>query len=270
MNLFQAFILGAIQALSEFLPISSSGHLIVVPSLFGWQPHSLVFDTTLHLGTAAALLAFFFKDLYNIGLSFISDVWNSQDNFSNYSQNGKYAIFILLGSLPAGIIGFVFENQIEVVFRDVKYVALFLILGSALMFIAEKSADHKKSLSMNYFKSLVIGFFQSLALLPGFSRSGSTISGGMLFGLSRENAARFSFLLSIPIVVLVGTYQLLKSYHLITTSFMPSLLIGFFTSFIVGLLVIKFLLKFLNKHGLSVFIIYRLVLALVLLLFVKM
>jgi undecaprenyl-diphosphatase len=270
MDWVQALVLGVVQGLTEFLPVSSSGHLIAIPSLFGWHPHELVFDTTLHLGTAAALLIYFFHDLKKILFGFLADVWRNQDDFGNYSDNGKYALYILLGSAPAGIIGLLFEKQIEEIFRAPYYVAIFLLAGSLLMFISEKLSLWKLNSNVTYVKSIIIGLFQSLALLPGFSRSGSTISGSMLFGLSRENAARFSFLLSVPIVVLAGGYQLYKSYSLITTSSLPFLIIGFFSSFLVGILSIKFLLNFLNKKGLSVFIIYRLILAAIILLFVKM
>uniref|UniRef100_A0A7C4TPJ6 Undecaprenyl-diphosphatase n=1 Tax=candidate division WWE3 bacterium TaxID=2053526 RepID=A0A7C4TPJ6_UNCKA len=270
MSYIQALVLGIVQGLTEFLPISSSGHLIVIPSILGWAPSGLVFDTTLHLGTAAALLVYFFKDLKNIVFGFLKDVWQHQDDFNYYSEYGKYGMYILLGSVPAGLIGFLFEDKIEYVFRALRYVAIFLFLGSLLMYVSEKLSFWKLSSNVNYFKSLAIGLFQSLALLPGFSRSGSTIAGGMLFGLSREEAARFSFLLSVPIVVLAGGYELARAGFLITLDWLPILLVGFFASFLTGLAAIRFLLNFLNKKGLSVFIIYRLVLIAAILLFVKM
>src|SRR3989304_1512454 len=204
MNLIHAIILGSVQGLTEFLPISSSGHLIVFPHVFGWIQQPLAFDTTLHLGTAVALVVYFFKDLLKIISGFVRDVWNFEDEFSKFSHDGKLGLYILLGSVPAGVIGFLFNDKIESVFRTVEYVVLFLILGSALMLFAGRLWKWEKKKKVGYLESLVIGLFQSLALLPGISRSGSTISGGMLFGLNREEAAKFSFLLSIPLIVIAG------------------------------------------------------------------
>lgn len=261
MNLFHAIILGVVQGLTEFLPISSSGHLIVFPHLFGWAESPLVFDTTLHLGTAAALVVFFFKDLLGIGRGFIQDVWNFEDNISKFSKEGKLGLYILLGSMPAGAIGLLFGDWIEETFRNVSWVVLFLILGSALMLVAERLERWKANKKIGFLESFVIGLFQPLALLPGISRSGATISGGMLFGLSREEAARFSFLLSIPIVVLAGSYELYKSLGVFGQIQPQVMIAGFLSSFVVGILAIKFLLKFLQSHNLYVFIIYRVLLA---------
>jgi undecaprenyl-diphosphatase len=275
MNLFQAVILGVIQGLTEFLPISSSGHLVVLPNIFGWAPHPLVFDTTLHLGTAAALGIFFFKDLWNIFVSFFKDVWNHEENFKKYSDDGKMGLYILLGSIPAGLLGLMFEDVFETVFRNVSWVILFLLLGSILMSVAEKLKlwERKKSKGLNYLKAFVIGIFQSLALFPGLSRSGATISGGMLFGLDREKAARFSFLLSVPIVVAAGLYKFYESKAMfldptVSLHIEPMFLIaGFISSFLVGLGAIKFLLNFLKKNSLWVFVVYRAILILVLVFF---
>ena len=268
MNLFHAIVLGVVQGLTEFLPISSSGHLIVFPHVFGWIQQPLAFDTTLHLGTAAALVVYFFKDLLKIVSGFVRDIWNFEDEFSKFSHGGKLGLYILLGSVPAGVIGFLFNDKIESVFRTVEYVVLFLILGSALMLFAERLGKWKKNKKVGYLESLVIGLFQSLALLPGISRSGSTISGGMLFGLNREEAARFSFLLSIPIVVLAGGFELKTSLPALQGITWQLMLAGFLSSFAVGLLTIKFLLDFLKEHDLWVFVVYRFLLAVFLLLYI--
>ncbi len=268
MSIFEAIILGAIQGLTEFLPISSSGHLIIVPNLLGWGSSPLFFDTTLHLGTALALVVFFFKDLWEIFLSLIKDVWNKEDSFNNYSSEGKMGLYILLGSLPAAITGYFFEDFFETVFRHTTYVALFLIAGSVLMFLAEHLGKWKNNKEIGYFEGILIGLFQTLALFPGVSRSGSTISGGMLFGLSREKAAKFSFLLSVPIVVAAGFYKLLTSMDLISTISFSVIASGFLSSFVFGMIAISFMLKFLKKKGLHIFVIYRIIFALILLLII--
>lgn len=268
MKIFEAIILGLIQGLTEFLPISSSGHLIIVPNLLGWETSPLFFDTTLHLGTALALIVFFFKDLWEISLSFIKDVWTKEDSFKDFSDNGKIGLFILLGSIPAAVVGFFFEGIFETVFRDVFYVILFLIAGSVLMFLAERLGKWKEEKEVGFLSSLMIGLFQTLALFPGVSRSGSTISGGMLFGLSREKAAKFSFLLSVPIVVAAGGYKLLTSIDLLSTVSIPVLITGFLASFVSGMFAISFMLRFLKKKGLHIFVFYRILLALILLLII--
>lgn len=267
MSVFQAIILGVVQGLTEFLPVSSSGHLIVIPNLFGWGVSPLVFDIMLHLGTAAALIIFFFKDLWGIFIGFVQDVWFKSDDFEDYSENGKMGLYIIIGSIPAAVLGYFFQDKIENYFRQVWFVALFLILGSVLMFTAEKARRWASNSSVDYKKSFIVGIFQSLALLPGVSRSGATISGGMLCSLKRDKAARFSFLLSIPIVVAAGLYKFYESKALfldpnVEMYTAPIVLVaGFLSSFIVGMLAIKVLLDFLKKYGLNVFVVYRVILA---------
>ncbi len=263
MTILQALILGAVQGLTEFLPISSSGHLVLVPVLFGWQPHPLVFDTFLHLGTTMAVVIYFWRDLLGALRSTLS-------KDSEASKNRNLLVLLIVGSIPAGIIGFLFEDYFELYFRSVTSVAIFLLLGSVLMFLAEKLYTRvwdanriKDEKSISWQKSLIIGLFQSLALFSGFSRSGSSISGGMLFGLSREMAARFSFLLSVPIVVVAATFKIYDSFNLFVLD--GALVGGFFASFVSGYIAIDFLLKFLKSNKLYVFIVYRVILAVVLL-----
>ncbi len=244
MSVFQAFILGIIQGVTELFPVSSSGHLIILPRLFGWGPHPLFFDTTLHLGTALALIVVFWKDLVKV--------------FKDLS----YAKSILIGILPAGLLGFFLNGWFESVFRDVFWVVLFLIFGSLLMSLAELLFIGGGKLS--FLKALVIGLFQTLALFPGVSRSGSTISGGMFVGLSREQAARFSFMLAIPLSLAAGLYEGVANFGSVSADYSVSLLVGFLTSFVFGFFSVKFLLKFLKSHKLWVFVGYRLLLALVL------
>ncbi|MFC1621973.1 undecaprenyl-diphosphatase UppP [Patescibacteria group bacterium] len=243
MSVLQAITLGVIQGLTEFLPVSSSGHLIILPQVFGWESQPLVFDLVLHLGTALALVGYFFRDLINF-----KKLWP----------------ILLVGSIPAGIIGFLFGDFFEMYFRGTLTVAIFLILGSIFMFLAEKFAKSKDA-NLGYKKSLFIGLFQALALFPGMSRSGSTISGGMFLGLSREAAARFSFLLSVPIVIAASAFKVYESLSISSLTFDISLFAGFLSSFLIGLLAIKFLMNFVKKHSLFWFVGYRLLLALLLL-----
>lgn len=264
MTIFHALILGIVQGLTEFLPISSSGHLIVFPELLGWPEQPLAFDTTLHLGTAAALIIYFYKDLVALMTNFIKDFFVHRFNFKKYSRNGKFGLKIILASIPAGILGFSLQSFLEATFRGTLWVALFMLLGTLLMAFAEieykssKSIDTKES--PTYLDSLFIGFFQSLALLSGVSRSGATISGGMLLGLKRDEAARFSFILSIPIILAAGLSQLVGLEGGSMGLTVMHLLVGFVASALVGYLAVDFLIKFLKTKSLWPFIVYRVVL----------
>jgi len=248
MTIIQAIVLGVVQGLTEFLPISSSGHLILIPEIFNWNTQSLAFDTVLHLGTAVAVVLYFWKDLLQV------------------IKTPKLLKLLLVGSIPAGIVGFFLENTIETVFRFSTSVVIFLFAGSAIMFVAErfykKVWDAERISNIDNIpikKGFFIGIFQSLALFSGVSRSGSTISGGMLLGLKRETAARFSFLLSVPIVIGASLYKVLGSYSELV--FDAVLFSGFLSSMVVGVVIIDVFLKFLKKNTLNMFIIYRVVLA---------
>ncbi|NMB91418.1 undecaprenyl-diphosphatase UppP [candidate division WWE3 bacterium] len=269
MSIFRSLVLGVIQGFTEFLPISSSAHLIVFRSLSGWEEMPLVFDTTLHLATALSLIVCFWNDLKVITSSFFKDVFSSHSiKLKEYSSNSLLGLKIIVGSIPVGLAGFFFGDLIEAKYRNLLLVSFFLITGSILMYLGEKKFEKrlfiKDDISLR--KSFDVGLFQVLSLFPGVSRSGSTISGGMIFGLNRKEATRFSFLLSIPIVVIAGVFQLLHSYRLLSLINPLCLLVGFVSSFLVGILCIKFLLKFVQTNNLYPFIIYRLILAGVILL----
>lgn len=269
MSILHALILGIVQGLTEFLPISSSAHLIIFPELLRWSEQPLVFDTTLHLGTAAALLVFFRKDLLKYYLALIKDVLVKKFSIKEYSREAVFGFYLLLSTIPAGLLGILVGDTIEEKFRSMSGVIVTLIFGTLLMFVASKYFSKAQSTSlvskMTAKKSLLIGSIQSLALFPGVSRSGSTISGGMFLGLSKEEAARFSFLASVPIVLMAGVFQLIKHPEQIHEFSIGIVLVGFLTSFVVGLGAIKFLLSYLNKNGLKIFIIYRIVLVVALL-----
>lgn len=272
---YEALVLGIVQGLTEFIPVSSSGHLVVFPYIFNWENQPLVFDLVLHLGTVTALLFYFKKDILNIVLSILGSfgIFGEKEypkTIPGTNLSGlNFAIYLFLGSLPAAILGYFLDNFIEDVFRGVFTVSILLFIGSILMFFAEMRYRRMESFKEpNIKRSIVIGFFQSLALFPGMSRSGSTLSGGMLMGLSREYAARFSFLMSMPIIAGAAVLKLITSSSSeISALGTSSILLGYFSSFIVGYFAISFLLKFLKNNSLYVFIMYRIVLSVILLIF---
>ncbi len=260
MDSYQAIVLGIVQGLTEFLPISSSAHLIVIPELFGWGVSPLAFDVVLHVGTAVALLAVFWRDLLAIATAFFGNAKSFGTAFSKYSYEGKFGAYLVIGALPAAFFGYFLEEHISGEVRSTFFVSIFLLLGSILMLLAESAYTGTKN-QLTAKQSLGIGFFQALALLPGISRSGSTISGGMLLGLNRVEAARFSFLVVIPVVLGAGLFKVLESGGELLVLGAGPVVLGFIISTVVGLVAIKFLLSFLRTHTLYIFIIYRLFLA---------
>jgi len=259
MEYFYPAILGTIQGLTEFIPISSTGHLIVARSIFGLpQETGLSFDAVIQLASAMAVLVYFRKDIWRLFKSFIAllsrKVCSAEDKIMIYG--------IILGTMPAVIIGLLLENTMETVFRSPYYVAVGLILGSVLFIIAEKFAKQNQTLTIK--NGLQAGLYQCLALFPGMSRSGSTIAGGLLLGLTRESAVRFSFLLSLPIIFGSGAKKVLdlvKGGQLVGIE--TSLLVGSVFAFVFGFLAISFLIKFLKTNTLKSFAVYRVVLAVV-------
>jgi len=252
----KASFLGIVQGLGEFLPISSTGHLIIFEKLFGLATNQfgLSFDAFLHLGTLLALVWFFRNDLYSLIKGVIQEIKVHQ-----FGANLKLAFLLIIGSIPAGFLGLLFESKIETTFRAPSLVAFALIGFSAVIFLTEtlvKTSRTVSNLSPN--RSFLIGLFQSLALIPGISRSGASIVGGLLTGLNEIEAARFSFLLSIPVVFGAGLKKVLE-ISLSGVSFEQTLyyLIGLFFSSVTGFLAIKYFLKFLEKHGLGWFVVYR-------------
>ena len=259
MTILESILLGAVQGLTEFLPVSSSGHLIIIRDVLGISAEGgLAFDLILHLATLLAVVIVFRKDLKEL---IISGVRIISGKISQVSKEQKTLLLaLILGTIPAAVLGFFFESYIESTIREPRFVAGMLLIGSALLIAGERYSGHKEK-AVSTKKGVLIGLFQSLALLPGMSRSGATIAGGMLLGVSRITAARFSFLLSIPII---GGSGLKKILDLSTGSDVVStgpLVAGFISSFLVGWIVVHYFLKFLKNHTLYVFAGYRLVLA---------
>ncbi len=265
MSYFDSAILGFVQGLTEFIPVSSSAHLLIVREWLGVNDSSgLAFDAVLQLATILAVLIYFRKDLWHIFVSAILWVFRKE-----VLQSDKNMILaIVVGTIPAVIAGIFLENYMESVFRSTSLVAVTLVLGSIIFFVAEKQSVWIGEISWK--KGLLIGCFQCLALIPGMSRSGMTISGGLFAGLSREAAARFSFLLAFPIITGSGLKKLVDiTQEGLLSTIGPSLLLGSFIAFLVGLAAIHFLIKFLKSHTLKSFAWYRIGLALALLFLLK-
>ncbi len=258
MTPFEAIILGIVQGATEFLPVSSSGHLIIARSILNLPlEYSLSFDAILQFANVIALVIYFWKDIFKIFVTIVRSVFGIYVN----KEDKILAWSVVLGTIPAVIIGLVIESYMDTIFRDVFLVAVSLVIGSFVMFFAQKLGKQDKPLSLG--RGLVIGLFQSLALIPGISRSGATISGGLLAGLPKNEAVRYSFVLSIPILLGSGAKKLLE-IDVLNTSFGIDLLIGSLTSFFVGLLVIHYFIKYMKNHNLNIFIFYRIALAIIL------
>ncbi|MCC7357125.1 undecaprenyl-diphosphatase UppP [Candidatus Uhrbacteria bacterium] len=264
MMLISDIVLGALQGLTEFLPISSSGHLVIFHELFGLiSGDDLTFDAILQLGTMLALLMTFRQDIWRLTINGYK--WLRGKKNPEINQDFKIILAILIGTIPAMILGVAIQSWMETVFRHSWIVAIVLILGNCLFLYAEKKATQKNNKIESY-NGLLIGIFQCLALFPGMSRSGATISGGLILGLNRELAVRFSFLLSIPIITGSGLLKLIQIIKQPSHTYgSMDLLIGFLVSFTVGFFAIKWLLKFLKTNRLYPFIWYRFGLASVIL-----
>ncbi len=271
MGYIDAIILGLVQGLTEFLPVSSSGHLLIVRNLLQLPlVGTLAFDAVLQCATVLAVLVYFARDLWGIVISAFRYVMHKP--ISEIEKTYLWAIF--LGTIPAIVFGLLLESTMDSVFRNIHLVALALLLGSALMYFAQKYAEKSSPRGtlgetqwLTVKKGVIIGFFQSLALVPGISRSGATISGGLLAGLSREEATRFSFLLSVPILVGSGLKKLLEVDFTASGGVLGSLFVGSLVAFVVGFLAIHYFIKYLKAHTLSVFIWYRVALALAIFMF---
>lgn len=253
MTLSEALILGIVQGLTEFLPVSSSGHLILAREVLGFSPEGgLAFDALLQLSTAFAILIYFRSDLMALC---------SRNILDRASGESRLLQALAVATLPALILGVMLESYMEGVFRNAALVAFALIAGSLIMLVAERYANGTKAVPSR-FGAFVIGCFQALALIPGMSRSGMTLSGGFFAGLSREAAARFAFLLGAPILLGSGGKKLLDVFSGESAGAgWGAILLGAAAAFVVGLAVIHYFLRFIRTRSLVPFIWYRLLLA---------
>jgi undecaprenyl-diphosphatase len=259
MDIFSGIILGVVQGITEFLPISSTGHLILAHSVLGVEDESsLAFDAVLQLATALAVVVYFSDEIFVLAQTVLRKLGRLPVNEKDFLIVKALAI----GTVPAIILGVLLESHMESIFRNPVLVAIVLILGSLFFMYAEyvyQNNFHTREIDVN--TGLKIGLFQSLALIPGMSRSGATIAGGMILGLNRSDAARFSFLLALPIILGSGLKKLLELVSSSSEVAWVPLGIGALVSFVVGLCAIHFLLTFIKKHTLWPFIWYRIVLA---------
>ncbi len=258
MPLYQAIVLAIIQGLTEFLPVSSSAHLIVIPDLLHWKDPGLSFDVALHLGTLVAVLVYFFRDWVQVILNGIGISYRGE----HADENSKSLLWLLvLGTIPAGLAGFKFEKYAEEAFRSPLIIGSTMIIFGLLMWLADRASAVRNGLDqMTAFDALTVGCAQALAIVPGVSRSGITLTAARFRSFGREAAARFSFLLSTPIIAGAAAkkgWELHKD-GLPENMRMPYL-VGVIVSAAVGLIVIAFFMKYLRRHSLSVFVWYRIV-----------
>ncbi|MFA6468768.1 MAG: undecaprenyl-diphosphatase UppP [Bacteroidota bacterium] len=266
MDLLQAIILGIIQGLTEFLPISSTGHLRIIPALLGWNDPGAAFTAVIQFGTLVAVLFYFRIDIRTITIAVVKGIV-SRKLF--YNRDAQMGWMIAAGTVPIVFFGLLLKHQIETSFRSLYIISGSLIVLAVILMIAEAitkkklaRGEHLKLLNdLTWKDAVVVGIWQSIALIPGSSRSGTTITGGLLAGMSRETAARFSFLLSLPSVFAAGVLELVKERELLLSSDIgvANVIVATFVSGIVGYASIAFLLNYLKNHTTYIFIIYRLV-----------
>lgn len=257
MSLFEAIVLGIVQGLTEFLPISSSGHLRIVPAIAGWDDPGAAFTAVIQLGTMAAVVLYFRNDLLRIARTWLASL---RDPSLRRERDARLGWYLILATIPISLLGLAFSNQIENGVRDLYLIAIMLIVFGIVLLLAERVSRRERDLdTISGRDAVVVGFAQALALIPGVSRSGATISAGLLLGFDRVAAARFSFLLSIPAVVLSGLYEM---KDVINGSAEGSVGVGptavaTVLAFVTGYISIAFLLRFLTTHTTNVFVAYR-------------
>jgi undecaprenyl-diphosphatase len=256
-SLLEAVVLGIVQGLTEFLPISSTAHLRIVPAFAGWEDPGAAFTAVTQLGTMAAVVIYFRHDLARITRAWLRSIGQPELRGELDARLGWY---IVLGTVPIGIFGILFKDQIETGARDLYLIGVALIVLGLILLLAEKVGSHDRPLDQIRTRDgFLIGFAQALALIPGVSRSGATITAGLFMGLERAAAARFSFLLSVPAVVLSGMLELgtILSGEEEGGDSLGALLVATFFAFISGYAAIAFLLRFLERHTTAIFVAYR-------------
>lgn len=254
MSILQALVMGILQGLTEFLPVSSSGHLVIVPWLLGWPSASLLFDTMVHWGTLLAVLLYFWRDVvYYIRAAFLSLFRRTLD-----VPGARVAWAIAVGTVPGALAGALLKKQFEVLFQSPRAAAAFLLVTAVLLVISELIGSRLRTLeSVGLLDGLLVGIGQAIAITPGISRSGATIAAGLARGLERDASARFSFLLGIPIIFGAGLMQL-KDVFDATANHEPTflLVLGFIAAAGSGLLAIHSLLRYVRRHSLYIFALY--------------
>jgi undecaprenyl-diphosphatase len=264
MDTLRAIVLGIVQGLTEFLPISSTAHLRIVPAFFGWDDPGAAFTAVVQLGTMAAVLVFFWGDLLRIARATLASLhdrslWRTRD------QTAREGWYIVLGTIPIGILGLAFKDQIENQFRTLELIGTMLIVMGLVLLAADATSRRERNLDdLSMRDGWIIGFAQATALVPGVSRSGATITAGLALGFDRASAARYSFLLSVPAVVLSGLFELRHVGDGVGYGPIPTI-VATAIAFVVGYWSIAFLLQFLTTHTLKSFVLYRVVVGLLVL-----
>jgi undecaprenyl-diphosphatase len=259
-SLIEAIVLGVLQGLTEFLPISSSAHQLIVPAMLGWEDPGAAFTAVTQLGTEAAVLIYFRHDIFSIATIWTRSLYTPVLRSTAYARMGWY---LIVATIPIGLLGLTFEDQIENGARDLYLVGTVLIVFGLVLGYADRVGSHERELGrISTRDGILIGLAQSLALIPGVSRSGATMSAGLLLGLEREAAARFSFLLAIPAVVLSGLFQLagVLSGEEGNGEPLGYILLATVIAFFVGYAAIAWLLRYLTTHSVNLFVGYRVVL----------
>lgn len=262
MNLLEAILLGIIQGITEFLPISSTGHLTVSGKLLGLVQSNqewTAFIAVIQLGTLISILIYFWRDIINISIDFLKENIFARKSYKQQSLNSRLGWLIIIGTIPVVVIGLGFKDLIEgAITKNLYVISGSLIILALILAIAEKTANFKKDIqNIKLLDAIVIGIAQAVALIPGSSRSGTTITGGLFMGLNRETAARFSFLLSIPAIFASGILQLYQSLRFFDSSGWLNLIVSTIFSALSGYAAIDFLLKYLRKNTTFLFIYYR-------------
>ncbi len=255
MDIIQAIALALLQGLTEFLPVSSSAHLILLPVLLGWEDQGLAFDVAVHVGTLMAVVAFYRSDLIQIIAA-----WSRSVVGKGMTDDARLAWYVVLGTLPVGLVGIILPDMVETVLRSPLVIAAATIVFALLLWFAEKQAKEQRT-TITLSDAVVIGLFQAVALIPGTSRSGITITAGLMTGLKRKHAARFSFLLSIPVITLAGMLKALELYKAAEPVMWDLIFIGVSLSAVVAYFSIAWFLKLLDKIGMMPFVYYRLLLS---------
>jgi undecaprenyl-diphosphatase len=272
MSILEAIVLGIIQGLTEFLPISSTAHLRILPALFGWNDPGAAFTAVIQIGTLVAVLYYFYADILRIATATVQNTLQGKP-FENFDSRMGY--MMILATVPIVISGLLLKTYIETSFRSLYVIAFTLIALALLLMLAEffvkvrveKGEKQKELTDLSWLEAIVVGLAQCVALIPGASRSGVTITGGLFLGMTRETAARFSFLLSLPSIFAAGIFQLIKARDALfaTTDSILTLAIATVVSGVVGYYSIAFLLNYLKKNSTYLFIAYRIALGLLLL-----
>lgn len=263
MSYLEAVVLGLVQGVTEFLPISSTAHLRIVPALLGWNDPGAAYSAVIQLGTVGAVLVYFAKDLVQLAKAFLKGLVEKKP-FG--TLDSRLAWFVGLGTIPIGVCGLLFKKTIETSLRSLYVISASLIVLALVLLVVERIAAHQRTLDeMTLKDGIIVGLWQAVALIPGSSRSGTTITGALALGFTRADAARYSFLLSIPATTLAGVFEL---KHLLQATDGPGvdvMVIGTVVSFVSGLAAIWGLLQFLKNRSMLVFVVYRVVMGLALL-----